>query len=211
MRKIFNFPPLPTSRKKFNVSRAPLFPTIPLQNVVIDNLHLFLRVSHVLINHLIEELHRHNAIDKTKRFATFTVSRYKHGIPNYRFWIGQTSKQLKWRTLTGPEKLKLFDHINITQLLPTADSSLTTTMQKLWKEVLEINRLLNKRPENISELDKDEFEGLARQWVIKYLTLYQTKEVTPYIHAMLCHVGEFLRIHGCLLHLHSKASRSIMI
>ncbi len=44
------------SRKQFSVSHAPLFPTIPLVNVVIDNLHLFLRVSDVLINHLIEEL-----------------------------------------------------------------------------------------------------------------------------------------------------------
>ena len=31
-------------KKRFNVSRAPLFPTIPLTNVVIDNLHLFLSV-----------------------------------------------------------------------------------------------------------------------------------------------------------------------
>ena len=47
---------LPKSRKQFNVSHSPLFPTIPLVNVVIDNLHLFLRVADVLINHLIEEL-----------------------------------------------------------------------------------------------------------------------------------------------------------
>ena len=29
------------SRKSFNVSNEPLFPTIPLEKVVIDNLHLF--------------------------------------------------------------------------------------------------------------------------------------------------------------------------
>ena len=200
----------PASCRKFNVSRAPLFPTIPLHNVVIDNLHLFLRVADVLINHLIEELHRQDAIDKSKRFTTFTLCKYKHlegyqkfcdglRIPNYKFWIGKTSKQLKWRTLTGPEKLKLFDHIDIPHLLPTVDSSTTSTMQKLWKELIEINRLLYKRPDDITDQDIDEFQGLAHQWVVKYLTLYHTKEVTPYIHAMLCHVGEFLRIHGGLL------------
>ena len=41
------------SRKQYNVSNPPLFTTIPLKNVVIDNLHLFLRVSGVLIDLLI--------------------------------------------------------------------------------------------------------------------------------------------------------------
>ena len=47
---------LPRSRKKYNVSSSPLFPKIPLKNIVIDNLHLFLRISDVLINLLIVEL-----------------------------------------------------------------------------------------------------------------------------------------------------------
>ena len=115
---------LPKSRKQFNVSHSPLFPTIPLVNVVIDNLHLFLRVADVPINHLIEELRRQDAIEKAKWFASFGCSKYKHlygyeqfvaslGIPSYHFYIGKNSQQLKCRTLTGPEKLKLFSHINI--------------------------------------------------------------------------------------------------
>ena len=47
---------LPRLKQKFNVSHVPLFPTIPLSHVVIDNLHLFLRVADVLINLLITEL-----------------------------------------------------------------------------------------------------------------------------------------------------------
>ena len=39
----------PKSKKEYNVSHPPLFPTIPLHNVVIDNLHMFLRVSDVLV------------------------------------------------------------------------------------------------------------------------------------------------------------------
>ena len=44
------------TRKKFNVSHPPLFTSIPLENVVIDNLHLFLRVSDVLIDLILESL-----------------------------------------------------------------------------------------------------------------------------------------------------------
>ncbi len=52
--------------KKFNVSHPALFRKIPLTNVVIDNLHLFLRVADRLIDLLITELKRRDAIEKQK-------------------------------------------------------------------------------------------------------------------------------------------------
>ena len=99
------------------MSRAPIFPTIPLANVVIDNLHLFLRVFDVLIRLLIDELKRQDAISSARE--SFDVSKYKYckgledfistlGIPNFRFYVGRTSRILKVRTLTGPEKLEVF-------------------------------------------------------------------------------------------------------
>ena len=33
-----------TSKNRFNYSRAPMFPFIPIQRVVIDSLHLFLQI-----------------------------------------------------------------------------------------------------------------------------------------------------------------------
>ena len=56
-------------RKQFNVSHTPLFPMIPLSRVVIDNLHLFLRVADVLIDLFIVELKRHDANEKVKKFS----------------------------------------------------------------------------------------------------------------------------------------------
>ena len=64
--------------KKYNVSHLPLFPTIPLKNFVIDNLHLFLRVADVLIDQLILELRRQDLINKTKKFSNFDVKKCKH-------------------------------------------------------------------------------------------------------------------------------------
>ena len=105
----------PKSHKEYNVSRVPLFPTIPLTRVVIDNLHLFLRVSDVLIDLLNFELRRHDSIDKVKTFNNLDFNKYKHidgyqkfvsglGIPGFQFYIGQSSRQLKCRSLTEPEK-----------------------------------------------------------------------------------------------------------
>ena len=112
------------SAQRYNVSNPPLFPTIPLSRVVIDNLHLFLRVADVLINLLITDLRREDSIDQRRRFnGQFKVSSFKHlesyekfvtslGIPSFQFYVGEASKQLKRRSLTGPEKLKLFENIN---------------------------------------------------------------------------------------------------
>ena len=187
------------------MSYPPLFPTIPFINVVVDNLHLFLRVADVLINHLIEELCRQDAIDKAKKFSTFECSKYWHiyhyekfvstlGIPSYNFYIGQASKQLKVRTLTGPEKLKLFRHIDIPSLLPSIDPNTTLLVQDLWKRFLKINELLSARPENVTEDVIQKYESMSREWGMKFLEVCQTKEVTPYIHVVICHVGELMRI-----------------
>ena len=72
-------------------------------------------------------------------------------------------------------------------------------MQELWDKLLEVNTLLSVRPEDVSTEVIDKYEKLCRNWGLKCLELYHKKEVTPYIHAMICHVGEFMRIHGCLL------------
>ena len=50
----------------------PLFPTIPLYRVVIDNLHLFLRVSDVLIDLLIKELKHEERIETVEKFTNWT-------------------------------------------------------------------------------------------------------------------------------------------
>ena len=103
----------PRNKKRY-VSHPPLFPTIPLHNVVIDNLHIFLRVSDVLINLLLVDLKRADAIERLNKFNKFDSEKYKHldayqkfvsslTVPGYKFWIGPNSKQLKIQSLTAPE------------------------------------------------------------------------------------------------------------
>ena len=97
---------LSKKQKEYNVFHAPLFPTIPLMNVIIDNLHMLLRVSDVFINLLVAELKRQHAIDKMK--VVILLDSYQKfvascGVPGYQFYIEQDSKQMKIRSLTGPE------------------------------------------------------------------------------------------------------------
>ena len=48
--------------------KDPLFSFIPLDHVIIDTLHLFLRISDNLIELLIRELRRQDSIEKTVKF-----------------------------------------------------------------------------------------------------------------------------------------------
>ena len=95
----------------------------------------------------ITELRRQDAIDKIKQLSSFEISRYKHiqgfqqfvkslGIPGFEFYIGRTSKELKCRSLTGPEKLFVFQNIRIRLLLPDFPSSEVSKIQHLWDGLL---------------------------------------------------------------------------
>ena len=53
-----------SSKNRFNCSHPPLFSFIPLRRVVIDSLHLFLRIADVLINLLIRDLRTLDAVEK---------------------------------------------------------------------------------------------------------------------------------------------------
>ena len=163
---------------------------VPLSNVVIDNLHLFLRVAGVLIDLLIVELRRHDSIDKLKRFTCFDPLKYQHidsfqkfvsclGIPGYSFYIGKDSKVLKVRSLTGPEKLKVFRIINIEELLPKLDRSEVARIQHLWDEFFCLNEIFSKQPENLTEDDISQYEERAREWGRFFIGTYQEHNVTP--------------------------------
>ena len=197
-------------RKRFNVSRHPLFPTIPLSHVVIDNLHMFLRVSDVLLNQLLDRLKAEDAIDKARKFTSWDITRHKHlkayedfmkslSIPNYQFYLGKNSRVLKVRSLTGPEKLKLANHINIQSLLPRVAAEECSRIQDLWDDLLALNTLFSKRPDDITPDDISRYEARSKRWVEKFVGVYHRRYVTPYIHAMAAHVGQFMRLHGSIL------------
>jgi len=46
------------------------------------------------------------------------------------------------------------------------------------------------------DCDPDDFQLKAKAWVRKFCSVYQTKHVTPYVHALAMHVPEFIRLHG---------------
>ena len=192
--------------KKYNVSHPPIFQTIPLTRVIVDNLHMFLRVADTLIDLLLLELRRLDKIEKCTKLKSIDqlqyIKRYECtlkmlGIPGFTFWLGKESKKLKWRTLTGPEKLKLFQKLNIPETFPEIPDS--EDVQALWNKLLDINHLLSVRPEDLTTEKVSEFESQSKEFIRAFTELYPAKHVTPYMHCMMQHVGEFMTISGALL------------
>ena len=132
-----------SGRKLFSCKHPPLFDFIPMDRVVIDALHLFLRISDVLIDELIQELRAGDCIVKQHTFSKFDLSKYQYmakyqqfltslGIV-FSFGIDINTRKLEYRSLTGPEKHKLFQNIDISHLLPS-DYRFVEDVQKLWHD-----------------------------------------------------------------------------
>lgn len=53
-----------SSKRRYNCSRSPMFSFIHIDHVIIDSLHLFFRISDVLINLLIRDLRFIDGLEK---------------------------------------------------------------------------------------------------------------------------------------------------
>jgi hypothetical protein len=193
-----------SSSASHNVKNAPLFPSISLDHVIIDLLHLFLRISDNLINLLILHLRKADSIEKKRAFNEgFERSKYRHmaawenylnerlKIP-FNWFVCKDSKKLKWRDLTGPEKIKLFRNIKIGDIL--LDDPKTETVQELWDNFMSLIETLSSS--NSAEVNVEKFKQDTQSWFELFLSIYPAKHVTPYMHALLWHVPEFLELYG---------------
>ena len=181
-----------TKQHKFNCSRKPLFPFIPIHRVIIDTLHLFLRISDVLINLLIRDLRTVDGINKTSNDDKY-INIYADFLNNqckirFHWTTDKTSKSLKWRDLTGPEQIRLFKNINIPSLFPSLPRK--DEIQQVWTKFYSLIQALNTKG-----CDPEKFAVDVKQWVEDFVSIYQTKDVTPYMHAFAKHVPEFLQLH----------------
>ena len=163
---------------------------------IIDILHLFLRVADVLINLLIRDLRILDGIEKAttilpdrqKDKNMRTYEDFLNGPCKIRFkWYLDDSNKFAYRDLTGPEKHRLFNNIDIPMLFPGLHSKIE--LQEVWTTFIKLTTKLA----NADSSDADEFDSSAKSWVRDhFLKIYQMKYVTPYMHAFAMHIPQFL-------------------
>ena len=64
---------------------------------------------------------------------------------------------------------------------------------KLWKTFLEITEMLSSAA---PQLSKQHIQEKSMSFLEMFLELYQTKHITPYMHALRQHVPEFIGMYG---------------
>ena len=110
--------------------------------------------------------------------------------------MGQTSKALKFHSLTWPEKIKVMSNIHIRDLLrlylPRQCKTSKLVVLGLWDN-------FSKTSEQLHEVYVKEFERDARSWIQDFIAVYHVNNITPYMHVMANHVPEFLKIHRSIL------------
>ena len=112
-------------------------------------------------------------------------------VPFKLFSSKDSKKTLEWRDLTSPEKHHLFMQIKISELFPELSNK--EVIQSLWEKFYEMYLLMN-----TEKPDSDLLKTEAQAWVTTYLTVYQTKNIIPYIHAFTMHVHKFIRLYESL-------------
>ena len=182
-----------------------MFPGIPIDHVIPDILHLFLRICDVLVNLLILELRRLDGIEKSNlqeldRSKATHVAKYEQFLNNqckisFHMYVDKVSKALKWRDLLGPEKLRLLKEMDIPKLFPTLKNA--STLQEIWMEFKEIDTILRSTTFTDTS-DVKEFETRVRKWMTLFLSVYQSKHVTPYMHLLVSHIPQFLEMYSTL-------------
>ncbi|CAF0834792.1 unnamed protein product [Brachionus calyciflorus] len=184
---------------KFGYNKPPVFGDIlPIKNYIIDMLHLYLRISDNLFNLLVKDC---SLLDNFEMgsISRFDVTQYTHLNNLQKFlnekcnvkftflWTPET-KKLNWRDLVGPEKNRLFENLDLSAIIP--EFAKLDMLSKIWNDFYEIMRKVR-----AVEVNGDELKQLTRQWLIDFLNVYGRTSVTPYTHAFVFHLHEFVDLY----------------
>uniref|UniRef100_A0A1X7TMM4 Uncharacterized protein n=1 Tax=Amphimedon queenslandica TaxID=400682 RepID=A0A1X7TMM4_AMPQE len=187
--------------KSMGILREPLF-EIELEQVVIDELHLLLRISHVLIRNLLGI----GQVLDLKDMTTKNSTRYVDIICNlirscgimFHVWKSKTKKdELDWTSLRGSDRKKLLNKLPA-KLVNVFPNELVWQLMKQWLDFKVIYEMIG-----ISNPIGDEIHTVhskALQWIQDFLKFpydgYGKSNVTQYMHVMGYHIPHLMKCHA---------------
>src|SRR6185437_14019632 len=178
--------------------RAPLFPMIPLNHWVPDELHIMLRITDRLWSLIISELEQNGEYDNDMHETI--CNEMKKCKVKFEFW--KTTTKWEYTSLLGPDKLIVLRNFDLSAILP---ANRAKKIRLLWNKFDQLYCAI-KNP----DIDFTQFALDAKEWEASFLQpditnpnnqdiveegLYQPSDITPYIHVLVYHVPEFVKIH----------------
>jgi hypothetical protein len=212
-----------TKKIQFCQKNRPIFAHIPIKRIVFDLLHLFLRIcdklKDLLYSNLIladekEKNIRDEQIRKNKqrekdlknnlsvgdlqkpitltnyqvKFALFLTEECKISKPTY---FNKEKKKVLVRDLRGGEYKKVMEKFNLTILFPNLEKA--KLIDEIWNGFYTIIKLLK---DDEKKYESTKLKTDTKSWLINYLDVYDTSDVTPYIHTFVYHLHELQLLYG---------------
>ncbi|PKY55011.1 hypothetical protein RhiirA4_503110 [Rhizophagus irregularis] len=162
--------------------KKPLFDMIEIENYLVDELHVMLRITDRLWSLVIHEVIESGFFDIAREVIIKEMQRI--GV-RFQFWQERDSNKWSYTSLMGQEKLKV--------------------IRKLWDDFNDLYSALKNE-----YTDPVEFQSAAKAWLNYFLTpsignpedsdfikgLYRPVDITPYMHVLVWHIWEFMEKHN---------------
>ena len=182
---------------------------IELDHVVLDELHLLLRILDVLIEHLVrdaldwdrrENWDKRKGQQKKEHLNNLQATVRSCGV-SFDIWEktnadGKGSGIYDFTSLLGSDKKKLLKELP-NKLDGVIQPDTVEVVKTIWEKFGEIYSTVTNKSPSI-EMINDYFQK-AREWVNLFTSLrdkrigYKRANVTPYMHAMVYHIPTFLQ------------------
>ena len=171
-------------------------------NIVVDTLHLFLRISDVLlVNFFGDIVLQYRGKQTLLVTALTTIEDICYQKVNIKLRFRQDACKLAWTALEGEEREKLHElfptYMKHHQLLE--DHNRLGKIITLWEDFNTIMKLL-RSDHYMGPNEIEQFHNRTKLWVSHFVTLYTTDALTPYIHILHHHIHELLELHQGNIH-----------
>ena len=206
---------LPQSQCRYSCVRKPLI-NISLDHVILDELHLMLRVTDRLMENLIKEvMERDNKADINKGrgeekglyLKKFVKEINETGI-TFNVWEkknadGAGSGLYDWTSLLGSDKKKLMN--KLPRQLKSSDILFPETKEtviKVWATFSYLYHCIT--ASDVNDTTGNQIFENGKEWINLYCSLggiqqgYEKAHVTPYMHCIPYHIPEIVTDHGSL-------------
>ena len=195
-----------TVKAKKGYIKEPILDFIPFNNLVVDILHLFLRITDKLFQNLITRLQmledpckiRFNSKDIfewpfTKAFLDFVEIKCNVTAP---FYIKQkdTDSKMKLRKLNQNERLSIFNNMrSLEEIFPVEIRKDMGILRftRLFNEFKEIYQIITST--DFNKFNKTDFSVKLKNWLRDYIKIDQ--KITPYMHILVYHIPDFIDRH----------------
>ena len=195
---------LKTKEQRQGYVREPLIDFIDFDSVLIDTLHLLLRITDKLFDVLFKKFDtfdKSHSVDLNKRP---TLKRFMNYLEvecslTKPYYVSNGTK-IKLRSLNGTERLKFlskcFDNESesLKKLFPELDLNNESFVFKEFHDLFNTIKLYGVQS---NQMNLIELETRLQIWLVAYSKLNESdNSITPYVHSFVFHMPEFLRKHN---------------